>query len=234
MADLSEQFQPRKFGDQAAGVIRQLILAGQFRSGERLNEVALAQKLGISRSPIREALNALAGEGLINFTPGRGAFVPEFDLDSVRQLGQARRALECEAVRLAAEHASDQALEEMVALLEETSGSINGEDAQYPYVLDFHGLIISNCGNKVLEQMASSVSRQLRLARFVSGHNPRRAREAYDEHLKIFEAIRIRDATAAAEAMHEHLSHAIINAQHAMSAAASSDAGTLAVGVVRP
>jgi DNA-binding GntR family transcriptional regulator len=230
MTDLSDRFQPRKFGDQAAEVIRQLILDGELPSGERLNEVALAQRLGISRSPIREALNALAGEGLIMFTPGKGAFVPEFDLDTVRQLGEARRALECEAVRLAVTHASEEVLDEIIAVLEKASVSIGG-NADRGHIPDFHAMIISNCGNKVIEQMASSVNRQLRLARLVSqAHIPGRVREAYDEHFRIVAAIRSRDAVAAAAAMHDHLSHAILSTQQAMSAKSSAGKRTLTTG----
>jgi DNA-binding GntR family transcriptional regulator len=234
MTDLSKRFQPRKFGDEAADVIRQLILSGELPSGERLNEVALAQRLGISRSPIREALNALAGEGLINFTPGKGAFVPEFDVDTVRQLGEARRALECEAVRLAVAHVSEAVLDEIVAVLEKTSLSVRGEGEPHSHVPDFHALIISNCGNQVIEQMASSVNRQLRLARSVSfAQNPARVRAAVEEHIRIAEAIRRRDAVAAAAAMHDHLSQAILSTQAAMSATSSLDVRRLSTGTGR-
>ena len=215
VTDVRERFQPRKFGDQAAEVIRQMILTGELRCGERLNEVALAQELGISRSPIREALNALAGEGLINFTPGRGAFVPEIDLDTVRQLGQARRALECEAVRLVVENATDGALDELYALVERVA--TDGEAGLYPPGVDFHSLIVSYSGNKVIEQLAATVHRQLRVARLVSEQTAHRTQQAFDEHLKIVDAVRRRDTTEAVAAMYEHLTRASITAERAMS-----------------
>src|SRR5262245_61461910 len=104
-------FRTRSFADEAAKLIRHMILSGHFAPGERLNELQLAGVLQISRSPIREALKALSSVGLVRMVPGRGAFVADYDLATVRHLIEVRLALECAAARLVAERATDEQIE---------------------------------------------------------------------------------------------------------------------------
>ena len=213
--------QPRKFTDQAADGIREMILTGAIRAGDRLNEVALSQMFGISRSPVREALNALASEKLVVFIPGRGAYVPEFDLDSVRQLGEARQSLECSAVRLVAMHASDAEINEMVELLHEEETLLERDASRFPVDLDLHQMILRSCKNEVIQELALSVNTRLRLARLASGQNPIRAREAHREHLGIVGALQRKDPEAAVAAMADHLDCASTSAQNAMACASA-------------
>jgi DNA-binding GntR family transcriptional regulator len=212
------RFRTKKFADEAADVLREMILAGHVRAGERVNEVALAQQLGISRSPIREALSALASEGLVEFTPGRGASVVESSSELVRQLGEVRVALECQAARLVAARIPEAELNDLDHLLEATETVlVTKTDAPYPRQLDFHDQLLVATGNLELQRLGRSVITRLQLARARSGSAPSRARRAAEEHRAIFEAIRGGDVDAAEQAMRSHLRTAIDSAVAAMS-----------------
>ncbi|MEV0623650.1 FCD domain-containing protein [Nonomuraea sp. NPDC050404] len=201
----SSVFQARRFADEVATIIRQLILSGQFEPGERLNELNLAETLSISRSPIREALQALAAEGLVRAVPGRGMFVASFDADTFDQLVEVRQALECKAAALAAERADDDLIEALGRLLASTEEALADPSQPYPRDLDFHQQVLDMSGNLKLVETARSVGLQFQLARARSGEEPARAQAAYEEHFRIFEAIRARDPEAAGAAMHTHL-----------------------------
>ncbi len=209
-ADPSVVFSTRKFADGAAQIIRQMILANEIQAGERLNELSLAQRLGISRSPLREAIQSLAGEGLVRFVPGRGAFVVELGLETVRHLAQIRTVLECLGARLAAESASDEQLCELEALLETTEGSMD-DQAAYPSDLDFHRALLKAADNPPLVELTGTLSIQLRLARLRSAQQPGRARQALTEHRIILDALKRHDPDGAAKAMEQHLNGALIN-----------------------
>lgn len=201
----SSVFQARRFADEVATIIRQLILSGQFEPGERLNELNLAETLSISRSPIREALQALAAEGLVRAVPGRGMFVAAFDADTIDQLAEVRQALECKAARLAAERADDDLIDALDRLLASTKEALADPDQPYPRDLDFHQQVLDMSGNLKLVETARSVVTQFQLARARSGEAPTRAKAAYEEHYRIYQAIRDRDPEAAGAAMHAHL-----------------------------
>ncbi len=208
--DPSSVFSTRKFADGAAHILREMILADEIKAGERLNEISLAQRLGISRSPLREAIQSLAGEGLVRFVPGRGAFVVELALDTVRHLAQVRSALECLGARLAAEAASDQQLRELEELLDAAEGSMD-DQAPYPSELDFHRNLLKASGNPPLVEITGTLSTQLRLARLRSAQEPRRARQALAEHRLILDALKRHDPDGAAWAMEQHLKGALIS-----------------------
>jgi DNA-binding GntR family transcriptional regulator len=201
----SSVFQARRFADEVSVIIRQLILSGRFEPGERLNELNLAETLSISRSPIREALQALAAEGIVRAVPGRGMFVATFDAGTIDQLTEVRQALECKAARLAAERADDALIDALERLLASTEEALADPDHSYPRDLDFHQQVLDMSGNLKLVETARSVATQFQLARARSGEAPGRAKAAYEEHLRIYQAIRARDPEAADAAMHAHL-----------------------------
>ncbi|MCX4094644.1 GntR family transcriptional regulator [Nocardia sp. alder85J] len=201
----SSVFRPRRLADEVTPILRQSILSGTFAPGERLNEVELAAQLNISRPPIREALQALIGEGLVRTVAGRGTFVASFDLETVGHLAEVRQALECAAARLAAVRADDAALDELEKFLVRTGEALGDPDRPYPRDLDFHQQILEMSGNPRLVDTARGVTTQLRLARARSGGVPDRARAAYTEHHRIYRALRERDPEAAAAAMADHL-----------------------------
>ena len=198
---------------QALDELRRSVLSGRFQPGERLNEVEIAASLGVSRGPVREALQYLGSEGLISLVAHRGAFVPTFTAKRLGQLYEVRIALEGMAARIAAERGSTADIDDLRLTLEETVRALNAlDDVPYPSDLDFHRRIISISGNPELLGHTEKVHLQLTLARSRSGYQPQRARRAYQEHVLVFEALVDRDADAAEGAMREHLESSLHSA----------------------
>lgn len=171
-----------------------------------MKEIEVSRDLGISRAPIREAIQNLANEGLVELVPHRGAIVAIFGAEEVRELYEVREALEIMATRLAAERASDRQLTELQGMLETTGIRLEGDvNASYPRDLDFHNRIFELAGNTKLEDMANGITAQLRLARFRSGARPGRAGDSYREHIAVFEALKEKDPNKAEKAMRKHI-----------------------------
>ncbi len=201
-------FRVRRFAEDVVTILREMILSGTYEPGERINEIKLAETLSISRSPVREALQLLAGEGLVRMVAGRGAYVATFDVASVGYLVEVREALECAAARHAATRASEESLDQLELFLARTKDALGDSGLPYPRDLDFHQQLLDMTGNPKLVETARGVALQLQLARARSGERPGRARAAYDEHYRIYQALRDHDGEAAAAAMADHLAAA--------------------------
>jgi DNA-binding GntR family transcriptional regulator len=193
------EFTVRRFSDDVAKLLRGRILSGDLQPGERLNEVHLSERYGISRSPIREALQSLSGEGLVTFVAGKGAFVQELTADELRNLGEVREALETQAARLAAERATPEDLDEL-----ERSTSITADHGDEG-PSSFHFVLFRVARNPRLELIGSSTTSRLRLARSRSASDAARLVQANAEHRDIVAAIRAGDADTAASLMRAHI-----------------------------
>jgi DNA-binding GntR family transcriptional regulator len=214
------------FRDQAAGRLREQILAGRYTSGTRLNEVEIAAEMGISRGPLREALQRLLVEGLIEVVPHRGAIVRTFTPRELREMYEFRDIVESGAARLAAARASEEGVESLRAMLVVTDELLrNSAEAPYPVSHDFHRRVVELCGNPPLQRAGIELQTQVRIARQTSGRDPDRARVALDEHREIVEAIARRDPEAAGAAMSHHLSHSLSNVTLRQVEAVARDAG---------
>lgn len=191
---------------QVADIIRGKILGGHYAPGERLNEVALASTLGISRSPLREALRHLAKEGLVDLVGGRGAFVASLPASEVSDLLEVRESLDVLAARLAAERASDDDLDELEReLLDYTARLHSPDSGTLSWSDDFHLGTYRVARNDKLAELGLTVHTQLRLARFRSGASHHRAEQAHQEHLAIMQAIRRHDPDEAEQRTREHM-----------------------------
>lgn len=183
------------------------ITSGEFEPGEKLSESNLARELGISRGPIREALQRLEGK-LVQRVPRVGVRVIEFGADELRQLFYLREAMEGMAARLAAENVSDDWLAEVEGMLGRHGQSIRDSHAyrQKSTDEDFHFAIAraSGCAN-IERLLLSEVYYQLRIHRLKSSTRPGRAEEALAEHRAIFDRLRARDPDGAEAAMRAHI-----------------------------
>src|SRR5215218_7099701 len=103
--DYTDLFRNTSYAEQARTLLRRSILNGVYGPGQRLKEMEISRVLGISRSPVREAIQGLANEGLVRIAPQKGAFVANLNATEVAELYEVREALEIMAVRLAAERA---------------------------------------------------------------------------------------------------------------------------------
>ncbi len=194
------------FTDQVCGLIKNVILNGTYRPNQRLKELELSRSLGISRSPIREALQRLANEGLVKIVPRKGAFVQDLSLKEVQELFEVREAAEMMSIRLALERAEPEDLLQLSEFLHLTKNAIEKDQySMYPWDLDFHLQVAKCAKNKKLEDYVYQVNAQLLLARYRSAQVSGRALEALNEHLAIFEALRTRDSRRAEKLMADHL-----------------------------
>jgi DNA-binding GntR family transcriptional regulator len=192
------------------------VFHGRLRAGEHLVTQELADRFGVSHTPIREALIALAGVGVIDLLPNRGAVVRRITPKEVREVCQVRRALECEAARsacgridLAALHALAGDLKRLMAL-KAPSGARFIEEAR---AVDsrLHDLVADSCGNAFLAQEISRLKMLFRVFRDVAWEHDaacndfHRLTEEAHEHLAIVEALLAGDPKAAVRAMARHI-----------------------------
>jgi DNA-binding GntR family transcriptional regulator len=195
-----------------------MILDGSLEPGERLNEVHLSQALGISRGPLREAIQRLASEGLVEAVTHRGVYVRSFSSGELADFYELRIALEGHAVRLAARHAPAERIAELDRLLDETESSMDAT-GPYPADQDFHDRLARLAAHQPLLDALTGVGRKICLARARSAHQPRRARTALDEHRAIVAALAERDGEHAAALLEAHLTSSLDNALAVLRAA---------------
>jgi DNA-binding GntR family transcriptional regulator len=212
------------YARQAEEILRNLILSGAFTPGQRLAEVELSRKLAMSRSPIREALQVLANEGLVRIVPNRGAFVMRLEPQRIEELYEVREALEVEAVRLAAVRAEAVALSTLHFLLKATSLALEGKAGRaYPGDLDFHAQVVRLARNPALAKLVRDIDLQLRLARGRSGFDPERAKIALADHFAIYQAVAAHEPDRAEAAMRRHLRASLVNVLEVLRAAAAAN-----------
>ena len=171
--------------------LQQLIYSGDIAPGERLNEAALALRMGTSRGPIREAIRMLTGIGLVLAVPNRGVFVRQISVREMLEIYELRALLFGFAAQQAAEHLSDADRAEFIALLDGMDAACEAGDGQRYYVLNlrFHALLMAQCHNRRAQQAYEDHVKELHLFRrryFDATLNMRRSNT---EHRRIFEAI---------------------------------------------
>lgn len=191
--------------------LRSAILAMDLPPGTPLKKQVICEQLGVSRSPVTEAITRLAGEGLVEVVPQSGSRVTKFSMSEIREGAFLREAIELAAVaRVAADRSEDQLAEltrnlRLQALLLEDSDELGfyREDEH------MHELIFAFTGYPKLNTLAATGWVQVNRARQLLLPMTTRAQEAYDEHCVILEAIRNRDPEAARKAMQKHLSELV-------------------------
>jgi DNA-binding GntR family transcriptional regulator len=192
------------------------VFRGQLTAGRHLVTQELAERFNVSHTPVREALIALAGVGIIDLVPNRGAVVREITAREVREVMQVRRALECEAVRLSCGRID---LKELNGLALELKRLADRKVVQPARFVEqarsvdnrLHDLIANSCGNRFLANELNRLKTLFRTFRDVAwiereAHNDyRRLADEAREHLAILEALREGDRLGAARAMSRHL-----------------------------
>jgi DNA-binding GntR family transcriptional regulator len=186
------------------------ILDGTLKPGSRINEQQLAQRHGVSRGPIREAVRALEGAGLVRSVPNRGVFVRRLSVPEVRELYDIRAALFGLAGRLFAGRATAAEIERLEELLAqmETAAAERDFDAYYPLNLAFHELIVDGSGNRTLAEQYRTFVKTLNLFRARSLVQGGGLAVSNREHREMVAAIAAHDPTWAQEAHWRHVSAA--------------------------
>ena len=186
--------------------LKRMAVSFELRPGDRINEASVARQLGASRTPLREALNRLAAENLVEFRPGAGFFCRELDAKSIFDLYEVRRILEVASVRLACERATDDQLSELKKEHYDVgrSGVVDTVGRATDRDEDFHIDIARLTGNAVLPGQLNAVNEQIRFIRWVD--MVARVRTTKSEHRAIIDALMERNADTAAEIMSVHIS----------------------------
>ena len=196
--------------------IRDGILAGTFAKGDELKEKNIGDELGVSRTPVREALRQLELEGLVSIIPNKGAFVEGVSTDDIRDIYEIRALLEGLCARWAATRISD----EMMAAMEEniylTEFHEKKGNAQKLLELDnrFHELLYEAGGSKELMRVLKDYHEYVGRVRKVTLGETKRAKNSTHEHKQICEAIKNHDALLAEKCAREHINNSKINMEH--------------------
>ncbi len=193
--------------DVVFNTLRQAILTGEMKPGERLMEIHLANKLGVSRTPIREAIRKLELEGLVIMIPRRGAEVAQITWKSLKDVLEVRRALDVLAVELACDRMTKEQLEELSRACENFAEATKTKDiraiAQADVVL--HDLIVESTGNNRLIQLVSNLAEQMYRYRFEYIKDASQHDRLIQEHNDIYQSILHKDKESAAEAVRSHI-----------------------------
>jgi DNA-binding GntR family transcriptional regulator len=192
--------------------LREAIIAGQLRPGERLMEVQIAEELGVSRTPVREAIRKLELEGFVIMVPRKGAYVSDMSIKDVTDVFEIRRALEGLAAELAAERMTEDELEELERLLVRTAETTTKLDVSSTVDMDtgFHQVIYEASRNEKLSDMLYHLREQIQRFRTQSLSRPGRLRRVLVEHQEIVDALQQRDAELARQLAEQHIDSAEI------------------------
>ncbi|HEX6342431.1 GntR family transcriptional regulator [Umezawaea sp.] len=192
---------------QTVDVLRELVLTGEIPPGERVNEVELAQRLGISRGPLREAIRHLSSEGLLVLVPNKGAHVPQADADDVRALFELRTALECAAAELAASRRTDADVARLREVCAESRRDYQG-GVRFPYRLDlaFHQALLDAARSPRIAEQVRLVQQRVVLLRSGLKDDPPHQNASLDDHDALVEAVAAGDSHGANRVMRRHLS----------------------------
>ena len=188
--------------------LRHAILNGYFEPGERLDQDAIAEELGVSRTPIREAIAALESEGLLESQPHRGVFVTEISRRDVREVFALRALLEAEVARQATLSIPDAVLDSLETSLREAQKAYTAGNyvAQFDADRHFHETLREHAENHLLAEVLDGVNNRISAVRRFAQTKPGpHVDEFAMEHLAILEAMKQRDPERAAALMRRHL-----------------------------
>jgi DNA-binding GntR family transcriptional regulator len=194
--------------DQSYEILKGKILARELLPGVKLQETDLAAELGVSRTPLREAVTRLANEGLITVEARRGAYVARLKKAEVEEILEVREALECQAVRTAARKARKEDLDFLEQVLTRRHQQlVHAPEADDFEDFDFHEAVVRLSGNSRLIAMMEQIHNQLTVLRRGSSFIMGRSAEALAEHRAIVEAIASGDPDAAEHCVRTHISN---------------------------
>lgn len=198
--------------DEVVGILRNAIVTQVLKPGERLMQVQLADEIGVSRTPLREAIRILELEGLVIVVPHKGAYVADVSMKDINEVYEVRFALEMLAVSLAAERITDKELDALERqLLSEckVEGSRDCELNNTAYIDGtFHDIIYQAAHNQCLVRFANILQEQLQQLRATSLILPDRDKAALEEHKQIAEALAEHNGKLASRLTREHIKNA--------------------------
>jgi len=191
-------------GSQTYRALIEEIRTGRLRPGDRLRETELADRLGVSRTPVREAIRQLEADGLVAHAPRQGATVRKLDYAEVMELYEMRAVLEGTAARLAAHAALDIEIEELASVNAALAKTRSAEEA-FRLNRSFHAALLDAAKNRFLHKSMSSLSKALMILGPTTLSETERFASAVQEHEAVLEALKARDGMAAEQRMRAHI-----------------------------
>jgi len=190
-----------------AETLREAIVSGTLRPGERLMEIQLAEELGVSRTPVREAIRKLELEGFVVMIPRRGTYVADLSIKDINEVFEIRTALDVLAAGLAVERITEDELEQLERLLVEIGELIEGDDIDKIVEVDsqFHDVLYRASRNDRLVGIINNLREQFTRFRSISIQYPGRMQKSVEEHRRLVEAIASRDTDLAQQLAREHM-----------------------------
>ncbi|KAK1183165.1 GntR family transcriptional regulator [Streptomyces sp. NBS 14/10] len=198
---------PGPLRERVYEALLELITTRALRPGQHLVESELAGHLGVSRQPVREALQRLNTEGWVDLRPAQGAFVHEPTEEEADQLLTVRTLLEAEAARLAAAHAGPSGVEALEELCVKGERAVLADDVDGAVAAnaEFHAKVMELAGNAVLAELAAQVDRRVRW--YYTPVARQRGKQSWIEHRELIAAISAQDERRATDVMRAHTEH---------------------------
>ena len=211
-----EEHQDYSLGGRVFQKIREDILNGRYKGHDELRENTVGKERGVGRTPVREALGQRELGGLVTIIPNRGAYVTGISRKDIWDIYVMRSMLEGLCARWAAEHITDEQLDELeeaILLSEFQMKKESGFNASQVAVLDgrFHAILYEASGSRILSHVLTDFHNYVKMARVSSVVSEERARKSIREHRQILRAIRDRDADMAEQLANEHIMHVMQN-----------------------
>ena len=204
---------PRALYEEVAELLRQRIFARELEPGSWIDELRIAEELGISRTPLREALKVLAAEGLVTMKVRRGAYVTEVSEKDLRDVYHLLALLESDAARMVAQRASDEQLAQLQAQHEELEAAVDDRDRFFEINEAFHAQLLAFSDNKWRSQMVADLRKVMKLNRHHSLFKQGRMAQSLAEHRALVLALVQRQAEEAAARMSAHFMNGLQAAQ---------------------
>lgn len=204
--------------DEVVERLRDLIIEGRLAPGTRINEVQVGAMLGVSRTPLREAIKTLAREGLVENVPSRGAVVRRFSERDAAQILEVLKALEQLAARLACQNADDKTIAEIADMHRRMMSLYKRRQRLEYFKLNqaIHSAIVKASGNEALAEMHGLLQARIRRVRYLGHETPGQWADAVAEHEEMIAALTKRDGEALAEVMGRHLDATLVRVRRAL------------------
>jgi DNA-binding GntR family transcriptional regulator len=207
MTNLKIDQPPQTLRNIVTDKMREAILSGFFKSGERLVERTLCDKLGVSRTVVREAIRYLEAEGLVEFLPNRGPIVAHLDWPQAKQIYKIRRLLETDAARDCAACADTQTKSELKVALDALGAAYESGSPQVLFSASaaFYNKIFTAAGHEISWDVVNRLNGRISRLRSMTLSTSDRHRAGFAQMTRIYEAIKANDPDAAEEAVHAHI-----------------------------
>lgn len=210
------EYQDNSLSGRVFQIIRDNILNGKYKEHVELRENTIGKELGVSRTPVREALRQLELEGLVTIIPNKGAYVTGISVKDVHDIYMIRSLLEGLCARMATENISEEQLDELEEIILLSEFQMKKEGGGNPVQVTeldgkFHAILYEASDSRILSHMLGDLHKYVQMARKFSVEAEERARKSIREHKQILRAIRDKDADLAEQLANEHIMHVMQN-----------------------